>query len=88
MPNEPNFLKSQIFITSINTINCSEKMKLDTWSKQTQTNPNQSQSNPIYIVFIRVHSWLNSKQSQNKPNLVPSAVEGSVGGKAEGNVLC
>jgi hypothetical protein len=25
----------------------------------------QSQSNPIYSVFIRVHSWLISKQTQN-----------------------
>jgi hypothetical protein len=68
MRNEPNFQKSQMFITATVTMNCSEKMKLDTWSKRTQTNPIQSQSNPIYIVFIRFSSWLNSKQSQNKPN--------------------
>jgi hypothetical protein len=27
----------------------------------------QSQTKPIYIVFIRVNSWLNSNQSQTKP---------------------
>jgi hypothetical protein len=27
----------------------------------------QSQSNPIYIVLICVHSWLNSKQTQTNP---------------------
>jgi hypothetical protein len=31
----------------------------------------QSQSNPIYIVLICVHSWLNSKQTQIYPPLLP-----------------
>src|SRR4030043_385816 len=39
MQNEPNFQKSQMFITLMKTRNYSEKMKLDTWSKRTQTNP-------------------------------------------------
>jgi hypothetical protein len=39
MRNKPNFQKSQIFITAISTMDYSEKMKLDTWSKQTQTKP-------------------------------------------------
>jgi hypothetical protein len=39
MTNEPNFQKSQIFITLISTTNYSEKSKMDTWSKQTQTKP-------------------------------------------------
>jgi hypothetical protein len=29
----------------------------------------QSQTNPIYSVFIRVNSWLNSKQTQTNPIL-------------------
>ncbi len=40
MQNKPNFSKSQIFITLPNTMSYSKKMKLDTWSKQTQTKPN------------------------------------------------
>jgi hypothetical protein len=36
MRNEPNFQKSQMFITLIPTTNYSEKYKLDTWSKRTQ----------------------------------------------------
>jgi hypothetical protein len=39
MRNEPNFQKSQMFITATVTMNCSGKMKMDTWSKRTQTNP-------------------------------------------------
>jgi hypothetical protein len=39
MRNEPNFSKSQIFITIITTTSYNEKSKLDTWSKRTQTNP-------------------------------------------------
>jgi hypothetical protein len=39
MQNEPNLSKSQIFITSINTMDYNEKCKLDTWSKRTQTKP-------------------------------------------------
>jgi hypothetical protein len=40
MRNKANFRKSQMFITAIPTMIYSEKMKLDTWSKQTQTKPN------------------------------------------------
>jgi hypothetical protein len=40
MQNEPNFSKSQIFITVALTMIYSENLKMDTWSKQTQTNPN------------------------------------------------
>jgi hypothetical protein len=39
MRNEPNLGQSQIFITAVSTTSCSEKMKLDTWSKRTQTKP-------------------------------------------------
>jgi hypothetical protein len=39
MQNEPNFQKSQMFITLISTTNYNEKSKMDTWSKQTQTKP-------------------------------------------------
>jgi len=39
MRNEPNFSKSQMFITLIKTSNYNKKWTLDTWSKRTQTNP-------------------------------------------------
>jgi hypothetical protein len=39
MRNEPNFSKSQIFITSMKTMSYNEKSELDTWSKRTQTKP-------------------------------------------------
>jgi hypothetical protein len=39
MRNKANFQKSQMFITASVTMNYSEKYKLDTWSKQTQSNP-------------------------------------------------
>ena len=39
MRNKANFRKSQMFITIILTMSYSEKMKLDTWSKQTQSKP-------------------------------------------------
>jgi hypothetical protein len=39
MQNKANFRKSQMFITAVSTTNYNEKMKLDTWSKRTQTNP-------------------------------------------------
>jgi hypothetical protein len=38
--------------------------------KERSTNcQKQSQTNPIYSVFIRVNSWLISKRTQTKPNL-------------------
>jgi len=39
MQNEPNFQKSQMFITEMMTRNYNEKYTMDTWSKQTQSNP-------------------------------------------------
>jgi hypothetical protein len=39
MPNKANLSKSQMFITTVSTKSYSEKMKLDTWSKQTQSKP-------------------------------------------------
>jgi radical SAM protein with 4Fe4S-binding SPASM domain len=39
MQNKANLRQSQIFITSVNIMDYSEKTKLDTWSKRTQTNP-------------------------------------------------
>ena len=40
MRNEPDFSKSQMFITLIRTTNYNKKWTMDTWSKRTQTNPN------------------------------------------------
>jgi fermentation-respiration switch protein FrsA (DUF1100 family) len=39
MPNKANLGQSQIFITSVKTMNYNENLKLDTWSKRTQTKP-------------------------------------------------
>jgi hypothetical protein len=39
MSNKANLGQSQIFITSMKAKSYNEKMKLDTWSKQTQSNP-------------------------------------------------
>jgi hypothetical protein len=39
MRNEPNLGQSQIFITLVLTRNYNKKVKLDTWSKRTQTKP-------------------------------------------------
>jgi hypothetical protein len=39
MRNKANFSKSQMFVTQVLTSNCNEKLKLDTWLKQTQTKP-------------------------------------------------
>jgi RNA polymerase sigma-70 factor, ECF subfamily len=39
MRNKPNFPKSQMFIKVVSTTNYNEKWTMDTWSKQTQTNP-------------------------------------------------
>jgi len=43
MRNEPNFQKSQMFITVILTMTYNEKTEMDTWSKRTQTNPTCSE---------------------------------------------
>ncbi len=43
MQNKPNFQKSQMLITTIKTRSYNEKCKLDTWSKQTQSKPIQTQ---------------------------------------------
>jgi hypothetical protein len=39
MQNKANFKKSQMFVTQELTSNCGEKVKMDIWSKQTQTKP-------------------------------------------------
>jgi hypothetical protein len=39
MRNKANFQKSQMLVTQLNTKNYNEKWTMDTWSKQTQTNP-------------------------------------------------
>jgi len=39
MQNEPNFSKSQMFITVVSTTNYNEKPAMDTWLKRTQTKP-------------------------------------------------
>jgi hypothetical protein len=39
MQNKANLSKSQMFITLVKTMNYSEKSKMDTWSKQTQSKP-------------------------------------------------
>jgi hypothetical protein len=45
MSNKANLGQSQMFITVISTTNYNEKMKLDTWSKRTQTKPISGGSN-------------------------------------------
>jgi len=47
MRNEPNFSKSQMFITLIKTTNYNKKWTMDTWSKRTQTNPIFGTTNPL-----------------------------------------
>src|SRR4030042_521582 len=39
MQNEPNLRQNQTFITTMNIMSYNEKIKLDTWSKRTQTKP-------------------------------------------------
>jgi len=39
MQNKPNLGQSQNFITAVLKKNCNRKCELDTWSKQTQSNP-------------------------------------------------
>ncbi len=52
MQNKPNLQKSQMFITAVKTTNYSEKLKMDTWSKRTQTNPTCSELvEPILSAF-------------------------------------
>jgi hypothetical protein len=67
MRNEPNFQKSQLFITLIKAKDYNEKMKLDTWSKRTQTNPIQSQ----FLIAVRV---AKPNQTQSKPKSRLSAI--------------
>jgi hypothetical protein len=75
MQNEPNFSKSQIFITLIITTNYNKKWTLDTWSKQTQTKPISQMPK---IVVTAVYTMTNNyeqrttnhpKQTQTKPIL-------------------
>jgi hypothetical protein len=47
MRNEPNFSKSQMFITLIKTTNYNKKWTMDTWSKRTQTKPILSASGVV-----------------------------------------
>jgi hypothetical protein len=49
MQNKANFGKSQMFITLIPATGYSEKHKLDTWSKQTQTKP--ILKSVIYLIY-------------------------------------
>jgi hypothetical protein len=44
-------------VTAVLTITNNKKLRTTNFEKQSQTNP-------IYSVFIHVHSWLNSKQTQ------------------------
>ena len=44
MQNKPNLGQSQVFITRVSMVAYSEKMKLDTWSNQTQSNPISEES--------------------------------------------
>jgi hypothetical protein len=57
MRNKANFQKSQIFITVISTTNYNEKLKMDTWSKQTQTNPILSDSGGLSDLLIFRLTW-------------------------------
>jgi len=47
----------KMVVTAVYTMTNNKKQRTINYSKQSQTNP-------IYSVFIRVHSWLNSKQTQ------------------------
>ena len=50
MQNEPNFQKSQMFITAISTTNYNGKLTMDTWLKQTQTKPIYNELGKIYVI--------------------------------------
>jgi hypothetical protein len=61
-------------VTLVVTANCSEKWTMDTWSKQTQSNP-ISYSNKMNTTFLLTKYYENirlcrrgEKQTQSKPN--------------------
>jgi len=67
MQNEPNFSKSQTFTTLLKTTSYSEKCKLDTWSKRTQTKPTcGEQSRTICSELVEPISNMHSMQGGNK----------------------
>jgi hypothetical protein len=65
MSNKANLGKSQMFITTIRKSNYSEKYELDTWSKQTQSNPilpaYMADKIALSVVEGPVMSWSNQK---------------------------
>jgi hypothetical protein len=64
MRNEPNFQKSQMFITIVSTTNYNEKLTMDTWSKRTQSNPNL----PAVANLSAIALWRRRKRRRAKPN--------------------
>jgi hypothetical protein len=55
MSNKANFQKSQMFITLMKTMNYNEKMKLNTWSKRTQSKPIlEGRRDLIYYQYAKV----------------------------------
>ena len=59
MQNKPNLRKSQMFITVVSTTNYSEKCAMDTWSKQTQSNPIKPKLARLWRVYPPkfTHLW-------------------------------
>jgi hypothetical protein len=95
MRNEPNFSKSQMFITLITTTNYNKKWQKDTWSKRTQTKPIYSELvEPIFpplqsLKFSHINKFERRKVRQvnscwNQPNRFFEQAE--VSAKAAGNV--
>jgi hypothetical protein len=73
MRNKANFQKSQMFITSIKTIDYNEKSTLDTWSKRTQSNPiygepvEPTKPNSIYKNWLVLY-WQVNREFDNLTN--------------------
>jgi hypothetical protein len=64
MQNKANFQKTKNEYNYLyNKVLCEKTRAFD----NEKTKPNKPKSNPIYSVFIRVHSWLNSKRTQSNP---------------------
>jgi hypothetical protein len=65
-------------ITHCGIDNYGKNSELPPMEKQSQTNPTcGEQGRTIHSVFIRVNSWLNSKQTQSKP-ILPASMAGKI----------
>jgi hypothetical protein len=75
MRNKANFSKSQMFITVILTTNYNEKLKLDTWSKQTQSKPNlptiQAGKFALSVAERPVQIALSAVEGSNHLSILP-----------------